>query len=65
LPDKSVEPLIQHASHFHARGAHKGRLQAAFKENAIDYTRILQAMRRVKYQGYIGASNTSGSNGAL
>src|SRR5262249_17824318 len=29
LPDSSVEPLIAYASHFHARGARKGRLQAS------------------------------------
>src|SRR5438093_178728 len=28
LPDSSVEPLIRYASHFHARGARRGRLQA-------------------------------------
>ena len=54
LADKAVEPLVAHASHFHARGACKGRLQAAFKENTIDYARVLGAMKRTHYRGYIG-----------
>ena len=32
----------------------KGRLQASFKENTIDYGRVLRAMRRTGYSGYIG-----------
>jgi sugar phosphate isomerase/epimerase len=54
IPDEEVEPLIAHASHFHARGARAGRLQASFQENAIDYGRILDVMRQVGYAGYIG-----------
>ena len=54
LPDSSVEPLIAHASHFHCRGACKGRLQASFKQNTIDYARVLRAMKKVNYSGYIG-----------
>lgn len=27
LPDGEIEPLVQHASHFHVRGGRKGRLQ--------------------------------------
>jgi sugar phosphate isomerase/epimerase len=54
LPDSAAEPLIAHASHFHARGARKGRLQTAFQHNTIDYARVLRAMRKVNYQGYVG-----------
>jgi len=54
LPDGAVEPLVPHASHFHARGACKGRLQASFKQNTIDYRRILRVMRKTKYRGYVG-----------
>jgi len=54
VPDREVEPLVQHATHFHARGACRGRLQASFKDNTIDYTRVLRAMRRAKYKGYLG-----------
>jgi len=54
LPDSAIEPLVAHASHFHARGACKGRLQASFKQNTIDYTRVLRAMQKTHYQGYVG-----------
>lgn len=54
LPDSMVEPLIPLASHFHVRGACKGRLQASFKTNTIDYARVLRAMARSKYRGYLG-----------
>jgi sugar phosphate isomerase/epimerase len=54
LPDSAVEPLVKHASHFHARGARKGRLQAPVKENSIDYRRVLKAMKQTGYQGYVG-----------
>jgi sugar phosphate isomerase/epimerase len=54
LPDSDVEPLIAHASHFHVRGAREGRLQCAFKDNVIDYARILDVMRDTDYSGYVG-----------
>ncbi len=54
VPDAEVEPLIALASHFHARGAREGRLQAAFTENTIDYGRILDVMRQTGYRGYVG-----------
>src|SRR5207302_1602497 len=46
LPDSAAESLLPYASHFHARGARKGRLQAVFAQNTIDYERVLRAMRR-------------------
>jgi sugar phosphate isomerase/epimerase len=54
MPDQAVEPLVPHASHFHARGACKGRLQAAFKHNTIDYARVLRALNAAGYRGYVG-----------
>jgi len=54
VPDREVEPLVQHATHFHTRGACRRRLQASFKDNTIDYTRVLRAMRKAKYKGYLG-----------
>jgi sugar phosphate isomerase/epimerase len=54
LPDRAAEPLIPHASHFHARGARKGRLQTSFQHNTIDYARVLRAMQKAAYQGYVG-----------
>jgi len=54
LPDRASEPLIDHASHFHARGARKGRLQTSFQQNTIDYARVLRSMQKTRYQGYVG-----------
>jgi len=54
MSDDDCEPLIPFASHFHARGAREGRLQAPFKENVIDYARVLSAMARANYPGYVG-----------
>lgn len=54
LPDSAVEPLLAHASHFHVRGACKGRLQASFEQNTIDYHRVRDLMRKQNYSGWIG-----------
>jgi sugar phosphate isomerase/epimerase len=54
IADARIEPLVAHASHFHARGACKGRLQTSLKNNVIDYAGVLCAMQKVKYPGYIG-----------
>jgi sugar phosphate isomerase/epimerase len=49
-----IEPLVAHASHFHARCARPGRLQSSFKENVIDYGRVLEVMKSTGYAGYVG-----------
>jgi sugar phosphate isomerase/epimerase len=54
LPDAEIEPLVKYATHFHVRGARKDRLQAAFKDNTIDYAKVLDAMHRSNYRGYLG-----------
>ena len=54
LPDSAADKLIPYASHFHARGACKGRLQAAFPQNTIDYARVVRAMKKTGYKGYLG-----------
>ena len=43
-----------YASHFHARGGYKNRLQAKFEDNVVDYPRVLRAMRDHSYAGYVG-----------
>ena len=58
IPDSEVEPLIKHASHFHARGAAMGRLQTVVRESTIDYERIVKVMKEVNYSGYIGIEYT-------
>ena len=54
LPDGEAERLVPHASHFHARGAARGRLQVKFTENVIDYARVLRALDEAGYRGWIG-----------
>ncbi len=54
IPDAEVEPMMAYAGHFHARGARQGRLQCSWKENEIDYARILDVMQATNYAGYIG-----------
>jgi sugar phosphate isomerase/epimerase len=54
IADSLIEPLIPLASHFHARGACRGRLQTSFEQNSIDYGRVAQAMRSSGYRGYVG-----------
>jgi sugar phosphate isomerase/epimerase len=54
MADAEVEPLLALASHFHVRGARPGRLQTAFKDNAIDYARVLDLMRATGYAGWLG-----------
>jgi sugar phosphate isomerase/epimerase len=53
IPDDEVEPLVENTSHFHARGACQGKLQAAMKENVIDYARVLRKMKQTGYKGFI------------
>jgi sugar phosphate isomerase/epimerase len=54
MADSRIEPLCAHASHIHVRGGRKGRLQTPFKDNAIDYARVLAALRKAGYQGWLG-----------
>ena len=58
IPDAEIEPLIKYASHFHARGAAKNRLQTGLKENIIDYARIIVVMKETNYSGTIGIEYT-------
>ncbi len=52
--DAEIEPLLVHARHFHLRGGAKGKVQAAFKENTINYRRVIERMKEIGYNGYLG-----------
>lgn len=54
LADRSVEPLLPHASHFHVRGAAPGRLQVSFAKNKINYQRIADQLSALQYRGWVG-----------
>lgn len=53
-PQEAIEPLVPHARHFHARGAREGRMQSALRDSAIDFERMVDAMRATGYDGDIG-----------
>lgn len=50
--EAEIEPLVPFASHFHIRGAHRGRLQTPFKDNQIDYARVLGRLEAAGYSGF-------------
>lgn len=54
ISDDKIEPLVEHASHFHARSAARKKLQGLLRENVIDYPRILRKMKETGYRGFIG-----------
>jgi sugar phosphate isomerase/epimerase len=51
---EEIDPFLPHASHFHARGAKKGRLQTLMTENTIDYKKIVEKLKTTDYKGWIG-----------
>lgn len=53
MTNESVHPLVPHASHFHARGGAKGKLQSTVKENVIDFPEILRRLRAANYAGWL------------
>ncbi len=52
--DETIEPLVQHASHFHARASREGLLQTTLADNAIDFSGVVREMKRCGYSGYLG-----------
>ena len=54
IPDSEIEPLVPYATHFHTRGARRGRLQASFADNTIDYSRVARELRKHEYRGFLG-----------
>jgi sugar phosphate isomerase/epimerase len=53
IPDREIEPLIEHARHFHMRGGAPGLVQTSFEDNTIDFARVLDVMERTGYDGWI------------
>ena len=53
IADERIEPLTKFATHLHARTARRGRLQAPSKENTIDFRRVVMALARQKFTGWI------------
>jgi sugar phosphate isomerase/epimerase len=53
IPDREVEPLLAHARHFHMRGGARGLVQTKFEDNVTDFTRILDVMAEIGYDGWV------------
>jgi len=51
---EDVDPLLAYVSHFHARGARKGKLQVSMTDNIIDYPEIVENLKKLDYNGWIG-----------
>ncbi len=53
IANEAVHCLLPFASHFHARGGCRGKLQGTVNENTIDFGAILKQFRANNYAGYI------------
>ncbi|WCB96870.1 hypothetical protein DSM104299_05638 [Baekduia alba] len=53
IPDREIEPLLEHARHFHVRGAAKGLVQTRLEDNVIDYGRALDRLAAIGYDGWV------------
>ena len=54
IADERTHALVAHASHFHARSACRGLLQAPLEKNSVDFVAMLREIRRANYRGWIG-----------
>lgn len=53
IRDERILPLLERATHLHARCARKGRLQCSFKENTIGFDAILRKLAAHRFRGWI------------
>lgn len=51
--NEQIHPLVDHAGHFHARGAAPGRLQAPVSENIIDFAAVRAQLASRGYPGWV------------
>lgn len=52
IPDSKILPLVARTSHFQARCARAGRMQAPLKENTVDFRSYLDALAVHGYSGW-------------
>jgi sugar phosphate isomerase/epimerase len=53
IPEKDVDRLIPHTSHFHARGTNRKSGSTSLADNALNWRRIVRAMEKTGYKGWI------------
>ena len=53
IADREVEPLLEHARHFHMRGGARGLVQTRFEDNVTDFGRVLDRMAEIGYDGWV------------
>jgi sugar phosphate isomerase/epimerase len=53
ISDREVEPLLEHARHFHMRGGARGLVQTKFADNVTDFGRVLDRMAEIGYDGWV------------
>jgi sugar phosphate isomerase/epimerase len=53
LPEEAADVLAPHARHVHVRGASRDRIQTSIRDNTIDLERMVGALDRVRYDGYL------------
>jgi sugar phosphate isomerase/epimerase len=53
IADARIEPLTEFATHLHTRAARRGRLQAPLKENTIDFPRLVTALAKWQFTGWM------------
>lgn len=51
--DDQIEPLLEHAGHFHVRQSKKGENQCRTHEGSIDFDRALSRLQALGYQGWV------------
>ncbi len=51
--EAEIEQLIQHSSHFHARGTNGHSGSTTLADNTLDWKRIFRVMEKTGYQGWI------------
>ena len=53
IPDARIEPLTKFATHVHMRCARLGRLQSSLSANTIDFPRMLAALQKCNFAGWM------------
>jgi sugar phosphate isomerase/epimerase len=48
-----ADPLLAHCRHLHCRGGAPGRMQTTFRENTIDYDRVMTGLESAGFDGCI------------